>query len=139
MKNGRLIVAAVGGLLLGLFLSKCKDDTITGDNGSPSNVVFPSDTTVSYTQHVQPLFNQTCALSGCHDDGEHQSQLKLTNYGNTVTSLPGVVVPRQPDQSTLVLRIEGRVGQRMPLNRNPLNQNQITGIRLWVGAGAKNN
>ena len=38
-----------------------------------------------------------------------------------------------------VLRIEGRLGARMPLNQNPLNQNQITGIRAWIGEGALNN
>jgi len=37
------------------------------------------------------------------------------------------------------MRIEGRVGARMPLNQSPLNQNQITGIRAWIGEGAKNN
>jgi hypothetical protein len=134
-----LIIVAAGSLLLGLLLSECKDNVITGDSGSPSNIVFPTDSTVSYSRHVQPLFNQTCALSSCHDDGQHQSVLKLTDYGNTVTSLPGVVVPRQPDQSTIILRIQGLSGARMPLNRNPLNQNQINGMRAWIAAGAKNN
>jgi len=50
-----------------------------------------------------------------------------------------VVVRGQPEQSTLVMRIEGRVGSRMPLDRRSLNQNQITGIRAWIGEGALNN
>jgi hypothetical protein len=53
--------------------------------------------------------------------------------------MPGVVVAGQPAQSTLVWRIEGSVGQRMPLGMNPLNQNQIAGIRKWILEGARNN
>jgi hypothetical protein len=119
-------------------MSSCKDDNPTGDQGSPSNIIFPANT-VSYQQHVQPLFNQTCALAGCHDAGAHESPLILTSFGNTVLSIPGIVITGQPDQSTLVFRIEGRVGQRMPLGRNPLNQNQINGIRTWIAEGARNN
>ena len=138
MMKGRLALRyAATGLVLVLILSNCNDD-VTGEGGSPSDIVFPADS-VSYGRHVQPLFNQTCALSGCHDGGQNQSPLKLTDYGSAVIAIPGIVVAGQPDQSTLVLRIEGRSGARMPLNRNPLNSNQITGIRKWVSEGARNN
>jgi hypothetical protein len=123
--------------LLALTVS-CKDDNPTGPEGSPSNIVFPTSN-VSYSQHVQPLFTQACALAGCHDAGTHPSPLKLTSWGEAVIAIPGVVVAGQPDQSTLVFRIEGRVGQRMPLNSNPLNQNQINGIRTWIAEGARQN
>lgn len=115
----------------------CKDSVADPDGGSPSDVVFPASN-VSYQEHVQPLFNQTCALAGCHDDGQNQ-RVRLTSYGNLVFANPPVLVEGVPDQSLLVLRIEGRLGQRMPLNRNPLNQNQINGIRAWVAEGARNN
>ncbi|MEW6510606.1 MAG: c-type cytochrome domain-containing protein [Bacteroidota bacterium] len=117
----------------------CKDENITGLGDSPSNVVFPTRD-VSYAVHVQILFNQTCALGGCHDNGPHQSPLRLTEYGYAVLTIPGVVVAGKPDESTLVFRIEGRVGERMPPPpSNPLNQNQINGIRTWIAEGAKNN
>ena len=129
-----------GFCFLGLMLVvlSCKDDNPTGAEGSPSNIVFPANN-VSYSQHVQPLFNQACAFAGCHDDGQHSSPLKLTSWGNTVIMVPGVIRTGQPDLSTLVWRIEGRVGQRMPSNANPLNQNQINGIRSWIADSAKNN
>jgi hypothetical protein len=123
---------------IALVLGGCKDNSNPLDGQSPSNVVFPVSG-VSYQYHVQPLFNQACTQAGCHDDGQHQSPLKLTSFGNTVLALPGVVVSGQPDQSTLVFRIEGRVGERMPPTVNPLNQNQINGIRTWIAEGAKNN
>ncbi|HET6271698.1 MAG TPA: hypothetical protein VFG32_01830 [Bacteroidota bacterium] len=128
----------VVGMVLSVVGIRCKDDSNPGDMGSPSNIVFPPNN-VSYDLHVQPLFDQTCALSGCHDRGTNQSPLKLTSHGETVFLIPGVVVPGNPENSTLVLRIEGRVSQRMPLNRNPLNDNQINGIRTWIVEGAQNN
>ena len=139
MRQGMAIAAAVTALFLAGAAAGCKDTNpglASGD--SPSNVVFPPNN-VSYQYNVQPLFNQACALGGCHDDAAHESALKLTTYANLMFQLPGIVVPGKPDQSTLVLRIQGSVGQRMPPTTNPLNDNQIAGIRTWIAEGAKNN
>jgi hypothetical protein len=129
-------VVAIAAVLAAAGLH-CKDNVSGGDLGSPSDVVFPLSN-VSYAQHVQPLFNQTCAIAGCHDDGQ-SLQVRLTSYGNVFFAQPQVIVEGSPESSVLVLRIEGRLGQRMPLNRNPLNQNQINGIRAWIAEGARNN
>ena len=126
--------------LLGVLLAGagCKGTAPTGPDGSPSNIVFPTNG-VSYSKQVQPLFNQACNFSGCHDAGTHQSSLNLTSYGEAVLTIPGVVVAGKPDASTLVLRIQGSVGTRMPPGSYPLNTNQIDGIRTWINEGAKNN
>jgi len=138
MPASRTLILSTGVVLLfSLFVSACKDDNpLTGE--SPSNVIFPA-AGISYGRHMQPLFDQTCALVGCHDDGQHQSALKLTNYGNLMFNSLPVVIRSKPDESVLVWRVEGRVGQRMPPYGNPLNQNQINGIRTWVAEGAINN
>ncbi len=132
---GMLLFVAV------LVAVRCsKDDTAIGPDGSPSDVIFPLDS-VSYSLHVQRLFNQTCALSGCHSAGESGDRLKLDSYENLrfgVRGLP-VIIPGNAAQSELVLRIQGSVGNRMPLSRNPLNQNQINGIRAWINEGARRN
>ncbi len=116
----------------------CKDaNPLTGE--SPSNIVFPA-TGVKFGLHVQPLFDQTCALVGCHDNSAHQSALKLDNYGDLVFNAPQTEVVRgKPDASVLVLRIQGTTGTRMPPYGNPLNQNQVNGIRTWIAEGANNN
>lgn len=131
-----LLPVAILGLVL--LFTGCKDENNPLDGDSPSNIVFPISN-VSYGQHVQPLFNQTCALTGCHGDGPQTSALRLTSYDRLMFGGLLVVVRGQPDQSTLVMRIEGRIGERMPLYRRPLNQNQINGIRAWIGEGALNN
>jgi hypothetical protein len=117
----------------------CKNDNPVGEDGSPSNIVFPPSN-VSYSVSVQPLFNQACNYSGCHGSDAPPNLVKLTSWGDLMTTGAGVgvVIPDQPEQSTLVLRIEGR-GARMPPTGLPLNLNQINGIRAWIAEGAKNN
>ena len=129
----QISLAAVSVFLLALLIvgAGCKDE-------NPVDVEFPTSN-VSYGAHVQPLFNQACALSECHDDGTHDSKLVLTSYTGLMNPQLLVVTPGDPQNSMLVQRIEGRVGAQMPLDRNPLNDNQITGIRAWIGEGAKNN
>jgi|WetSurMetagenome_2_1015567.scaffolds.fasta_scaffold137395_1 hypothetical protein len=131
-----VMIAAIAALVAG-----CKKDAVgPGVDGSPSDVVFPISN-ISYSRCIQPLFNQACALGGCHDAGQNQSQLHLTGYGDLMLSVNavGVVIPGKPDASTLILRIQGSVGARMPPGVFPLNSNQINGIRAWIVEGAKNN
>lgn len=129
------------GILLAAFLGLCgcKDENPVGEDNSPSTIVFPSSG-VSYQYQVQPLFNQACNFSGCHGSDAPPNLVKLTSWGDLLTSGSGtgVVVPGKPELSTLVLRIEGQ-GARMPPTGFPLNQNQINGIRTWIAEGAKNN
>jgi mono/diheme cytochrome c family protein len=115
----------------------CDDTEDPYGADSPSSVVFPVRD-VKYNEQVQVLFNQACNYSGCHGEGVHDSPLKLTSWANTVITIPGVVVPGDPNASTLVLRIEGRQ-PIMPPTGARLNQNQIDGIRTWIAEGAANN
>ncbi len=124
-------------IMLGFSLiPSCKDES-----GDVSDIVFPDTGSVSYTKHVQPLFDRACAFIGCHgDDTKVQRGFSLTDYGNFMTGAhTQIVFQGNPDQSPLILRIEGKMGIRMPLDRPPLNQNQIKGLRRWVIQGAPQN
>lgn len=52
------------------------------------------------------------------------------------------VVPRDPDGSYLIHKLEGRsgiIGDRMPLGGSSLAQTDIDVIRTWIAQGAPNN
>jgi mono/diheme cytochrome c family protein len=102
-------------------------------------VVFPTSG-IKYQEHVQQLFIQACNFSTCHGADAPPNLVRLTSWGELMTTGAGVgvVIPGEPENSTLVFRIEGR-GARMPPAGLPLNQNQINGIRAWIAEGAKNN
>jgi hypothetical protein len=117
-------------------LSSCKD-TIT-DPDQPINVVFP-DSNVSYSQHVEPLFQQGCAFGQCHGSNSAGGlNLESPSYSKLL-SRPGLVVSRESNNSLLVQRLDGRLQPRMPLNRTQLTQNQVNGIKKWIDEGAANN
>jgi hypothetical protein len=66
--------------------------------------------------------------------------LSLESYQEALSSKPGVIIPGDTTNSPLLCRVEGtRCGRRMPLDRTPLNLNQINGLRVWILEGAQNN
>ncbi len=134
----KIILLSLSVILLGLALWSC-EDTVSGGGGG-SSIVFP-DSGVSYSSHVQPLFAQTCAFTLCHgSDTFTQRGFSLESYGHLIYGSTMVVLAGRPDDSPLVWRIEGRPGfARMPLNRSPLTDNQIRGIRRWILENAQNN
>lgn len=123
--------------VLALGVSACKDE-ITDPNTDP--IVFP-DAGVSYSKHVEALFQQRCALSGCHSTGAAAAGLALTmpSYNNLMNHQPRLVNPGFSNNSLLVQRIDGRISPRMPYNSQPLTANQISGIKKWIDEGALNN
>lgn len=127
---GWLVSGGACALLLGL--AACKDE----NNPLTPDIVFP-DSAVSYAAHVQPLFNQACTLAGCHDDGPHQSPLRLTSYAGVMDPQLLVVIPGDTLNSRLAMRVTGRISPQMPLNRPPLSQNQIHGLLTWIQEGAR--
>ena len=129
------LLLLVSGLSLG-FLS-CKDQ-VTDPNTDP--IVFP-DAGVSYSRHVEALFQQRCALSGCHSSGAAAAGLALTmpSYSSLMNFQPRLVNPGSSSNSLLVQRIDGRLSPRMPFNSQPLTTNQISGIKKWIDEGALNN
>jgi hypothetical protein len=127
-----LLLAVVA---LGAF--SCKDE-IVDPNADP--IIFP-DAGVSYSKHVEALFQQRCALSGCHSTGAAAAGLALTmpSYNNVMNHQPRLVNPGSSNNSLLVQRIDGRLSPRMPYNSQPLTTNQISGIKKWIDEGALNN
>jgi hypothetical protein len=132
MKNKILI----DGLLITFFVAivlftSCKD-TGTELTDIPSS-------NVSYSEHIQPVFDRFCESSGCHNDQNRAGNLSLTSWANTTSSYL-VVAPGLPASSKLVWHITGTSLPLMPpLGWPALNTNQINGIKTWVKEGAKNN
>jgi hypothetical protein len=121
----------------GIICASCEDD-LTGLR--PSDVVFP-DSGISYSQHVDALFQQSCASTQCHGGSTPAGELNLEypSYRSLLDHRPHLVLSGDGANSLLVLRLTGAVGERMPLRMPALNENQIRGIRRWIDEGAINN
>lgn len=94
---------------------------------------------------VQVIFDQSCALSGCHRDFQRPFLTAEVAYDNIVrapsTQSPGLnfIEPGDPSRSYLYLKITGAsgiIGTRMPQASPPLSAAQIDTIRVWIENGA---
>jgi hypothetical protein len=95
----------------------------------------------SYSQDIQPTFNQYCV--SCHGPSVAENGLRLDSYGNVMKGTTGgqVVIPGSPATSTLMTVIQGTADPKiqMPHNARRLSPNRIENIRLWIQAGAPSN
>lgn len=130
-------------ILMAVLFAACSK---TAGNSNPTGPP-PADTTISFQSQVQPIFTKNCAVPGCHVTGgiAPMSLQAGTAYGDIVNQPsieqpPYVIVkPFDADSSYLYLKITGRAGTRMPLNKAPLDSSDIATIKTWINQGAKNN
>lgn len=100
---------------------------------SPKDIVFP-ETGVSYTSHVEPFLNLTCAFSGCHGFNA-SAGIRLNDYFSIINT-PGLVIAGNPDGSLLMQIIEERKPHFTYYERSNITQNHIIGMRQWILEGA---
>lgn len=136
--NQTLIHAMPNRILLPLlipFLFAAACDT-SPTAGVPA-IVFP-DRNVSYSAHVQPLFDASCATSGCHDEFTQAGALQLRTYFDLFRQ-PGIV--RGGDSLNSVM--SQILSNRIPHISAPItlltNLNQRNGVSVWIQEGALNN
>jgi hypothetical protein len=115
--------------------------------GAAGTVVTPSG--VDFKTQIQPIFDQNCALSGCHASGSAsggmvldagQSYTNLVNVTSTEVAPDKRVVPGKSTASYIIEKLTHnppRSGERMPLGGDPLPDTEINLIKTWIDEGAK--
>lgn len=99
------------------------------------NVVFP-ESKIDFSSHVQPFLKYNCAYGGCHSNFSKAGGLVLEDYFS-VMSFPGLVIPENPNSSTLIQILENVLPHPTLFYRGHITQNQIIGMRTWVQEGAR--
>lgn len=130
-------------VLCAVAFSACGDDPV-----GPPGVVIPADTeTIVYSKHIQPIFSNGCAGSGCHLGNDNFAGLKLDTWEHVMeggTDYGAEVIPYNAAKSHLFQHINADstvapiATPRMPLGRDPLPANQIATIKRWIEEGARN-
>jgi hypothetical protein len=135
----------------------------SGGGGTPKPACKPpaGGVTISYSQNIQPIYNRSCALAGCHTGPVAAGSLDLTagkSYRQTVnvpsSQQPKLkrIAPGNPTNSYLVRKIGGAPGTSFsgvlmpqgcpgtPLNgAQCLSADDIAAIVQWVTECAPNN
>lgn len=105
--------------------------------GNNTNGCSPD--TVYFVQQVLPLFQSSCAMSGCHDAGTAKEGIVLDSYANIIAT-GGIKVSDPTSSKIYEAMTESDPEDRMPPPpAAPITSAQLTLISKWIGQGAKNN
>ncbi len=103
------------------------------DSLSPPRSIQAADPQISFTKDVKPILAQNCV--GCHNARKKKAGGDLqTSYDTVSRSLKS----GNASNSRLYKSLIGRGAKQMPPKKH-LNDNDITTIKTWIDAGAKNN
>lgn len=113
-----------------------------GRGASHSASVVETNTTAPQLQksitfnEVSEIFEQHCNM--CHAGSSAPHGLQLDSYTQVMAGGEHgeVIVPGKPNESELILRIEGKSKPAMPFRQPMLPENTIQTIAHWVEEGA---
>jgi DNA-binding beta-propeller fold protein YncE len=130
------MIRLVIGLPLLLLFFRCTKDRATLDYGG-----FPKE--------VGEIFSHKCSTTGCHNSKSAPASagLDLSSWETLFrgTKNNSSVIPYRPDHSFLFFSVNTyhhlgpQLSPSMPLNREPLEMDEVMAIKDWISNGAKNN
>jgi len=138
---------AIGGVLAALFMILFAATFCKSPVASLPVQTVKNDP--SFAGDIQPIFNNNCVNVSCHGQSaqagmsliDGSSYQYIVNVPSSEVPSNRRVLPSDPTDSYLVIKIEGRqpVGARMPAAKDRLSDTHIQNIRNWIEKGAKNN
>ena len=89
----------------------------------------------SYADDIQPIFDANCTR--CHGRRRQERKLNLTSYSTMMSR--NVITSNDAEGSVLYQKITLEGSGRMPLQSDPLSEEESKKIKDWINAGAKEN
>ena len=96
------------------------------------NAVIDNLPELCFERDVLPIFQNSCAISGCHN-GAGESDLLLNSY----VPISHAVEPGKPYSSPVYKAIISTSGENKMPPDQPLSLNNRTIIRIWIEQGAR--
>lgn len=136
---GGVMAAFIFGIIIGYF----GGEIVFGGLGAPQSVsAVEANTTDPQSQksitfnEVSEIFEQHCNM--CHAGSSAPHGLQLDSYAQVMAGGEHgeVIVPGKPNESKLILRIEGKSKPAMPFRQPALAENIIQTLVRWVEEGA---
>ena len=111
--------------------------TPSAAGGKPKLVMAKPNDEVQFARDVGPIFAANCLE--CHGRQNPRSNFTLNTFDGLLRGgdSGAVVVPGNPSQSLLAKKLRGTAGDRMPLNRPPLEDSEISKVEKWIALGAR--
>jgi hypothetical protein len=125
------LLSLLFGLAAGIVRAESPD-------AKPIKLPSPADRTVDFVRDIQPIFAEHC--NHCHGEDEQQGYLRLDAKAIVLKGGKSgpLLVAGKSAESLLIHRVVGLgTEKRMPLEDEPLSDEQIGLIRAWIDQGAK--
>jgi hypothetical protein len=119
-----ILFVLISTFLFMIFNFSCKHESDIIDT-------FPE---ICFEAQVLPIFQNSCALSGCHDGYGGESGYKLNTYSDIVNG----VDPGNPGGSAVYTALSNTWSEGMMPPSQPLSLENRIIIRLWIEQGALN-
>ena len=91
--------------------------------------VYVCEDTYTFAEHVKPIIETKCAISGCHN-GDMGPDLNWTDFGE---------FHERAASGLVKFRVTHRIMPPSNSSGGPLTQEQINAIACWSDQGALNN
>jgi hypothetical protein len=129
-KSKIIFLAGLAMTFVALFYSCYYDEVL------PEPVTIPTNQNISFSNDLIPIFQESCALSGCHVPGAQHPDLTPSAAYNSLIS-DNLINVQDPAASELYQWLIGNKEQPMPITGvDP----QIAALVLaWIQQGAQNN
>ena len=94
--------------------------------------------TVNFSHDIEPILAGRCYA--CHGQDKSAGALRLNARAAALKELDSgerAIVPGRPEVSEMIRRVSTRdASERMPLQGEPLSEQQIAALRSWIAEGA---
>lgn len=92
---------------------------------------------VQFIRDLAPIVVSTCI--DCHGGMQPSARLDLRTFAGLLRGGDNgpIVSPGKPAESTLIKKLKGTAGDRMPKGKDPLDDATIKKFETWVAEGAK--
>jgi len=130
-------------IIFTLFIISCEDQIVSECDLKEIETGLPAN----FSSIQNDVFSKSCATSGCHETNSIPPDLSAGQAYNSIVNVMSFnppflyVYPGRSDSSYIIKKLRGVniVGERMPLNDNPLFSADVDSIAAWIDRGALNN
>lgn len=93
---------------------------------------------ISYNEDIRPIFNKKCIV--CHGGVKKSGEFSLLFREEALAKAKSgkyAIIPHDAANSELIKRLKTHdLGERMPLEADPLSEEEISKIERWINEGA---
>ena len=121
-KFGISLVFLISATVLALIQVRCKHDGL--DVSTLDKVCYQRD--------IEPIFRNSCGITGCHGQQRGESGYTFTDYSSIIKA----ITPFDANKSKAYQAITGKGFVQLMPPAGALTQNERILIRVWIDQGA---